>query len=152
MLPWIIILTLLGLLLLFVEILMPGFGLFGILGTLSLMGALLLAYKIYGFFVFLMLLILAVLLFFAMILFAKKSGLYNKVVLKEQQQEKGFDESTLQGLLGKIGVTHTELKPFGVAELDGKLVDVCSTGEFIDRGTQIQVIQIVGKTVTVKVC
>ena len=152
MLPWIIILTLLGLLLLFVEILMPGFGLFGILGTLSLMGALLLAYKIYGFFVFLMLLILAVLLFFAMILFAKKSGLYNKVVLKEQQQEKGFDESALQGLLGKIGVTHTELKPFGVAELDGKLVDVCSTGEFIDRGTQIQVIQIVGKTVTVKVC
>ncbi len=152
MLPWIIILTLLGLLLLFVEILMPGFGLFGILGTLSLMGALVLAYKIFGFFVFLMLLILAVLLFFAMILFAKKSGLYNKVVLKEQQQEKGFDESTLQGLLGKSGVTHTELKPFGVAELDGKLVDVCSTGEFIDRGTQIQVIQIVGKTVTVKVC
>ena len=152
MLPWIIILTLLGLLLLFVEILMPGFGLFGILGTLSLMGALVLAYKIYGFFVFLMLLILAVLLFFAMILFAKKSGLYNKVVLKEQQQEKGFDESILQGLLGKTGVTHTELKPFGVAELDGKLVDVCSTGEFIDRGTQVQVIQIVGKTVTVKVC
>ena len=152
MLPWIIILTLLGLLLLFVEILMPGFGLFGILGTLSLMGALVLAYKIFGFFVFLMLLILAVLLFFAMILFAKKSGLYNKVVLKEQQQEKGFDESTLQGLLGKSGVTHTELKPFGVAELDGKLVDVCSTGEFIDRGTQVQVIQIVGKTVTVKVC
>ena len=152
MLPWIIILTLLGLLLLFVEILMPGFGLFGILGTLALMGALVMAYKFYGFFIFLLLLILAVLLFFAMILFAKKSGLYNKVVLKEQQQEKGFDESTLQGLLGKIGVTHTELKPFGVAELEGKLVDVCSTGEFIDRGTQIQVIQIVGKTVTVKVC
>ena len=152
MLPWIIILTLLGLLLLFVEVLMPGFGLFGILGTLALMGALVMAYKFYGFFIFLLLLILAVLLFFAMILFAKKSGLYNKVVLKEQQQEKGFDESTLQGLLGKIGVTHTELKPFGVAELEGKLVDVCSTGEFIDRGTQIQVIQIVGKTVTVKVC
>ena len=152
MLPWIIILTLLGLLLLFVEILMPGFGLFGILGTLALMGALVMAYKFYGFFIFLLLLILAVLLFFAMILFAKKSGLYNKVVLKEQQQEKGFDESTLQGLLGKTGVTHTELKPFGVAELEGKLVDVCSTGEFIDRGIQIQVIQIVGKTVTVKVC
>ena len=33
MLPWIIIIAMLGLLLLFVEILMPGFGLFGILGT-----------------------------------------------------------------------------------------------------------------------
>ena len=37
MLPWIIIIAMLGLLLLFVEILMPGFGLFGILGTISLL-------------------------------------------------------------------------------------------------------------------
>jgi membrane-bound serine protease (ClpP class) len=94
----------------------------------------------------------AVLLFFVMIFFAKKSGLYNKVILREKQQAKGFDESVLQGLLGKVGVTHTELKPFGVVELDGKLVDVCSAGDFIDRGTSVQVVQIVGKTVTVKVC
>ncbi|MDO4531719.1 MAG: NfeD family protein, partial [Bacillota bacterium] len=150
-LPWIVILALLGLLLLFVEILMPGFGLFGILGTVALLGSLVMAYKIYGFLIFLLFLAAAVLLFFAMILFAKKSGLYNKVVLKEKQEEKGFDESALQGLLGKVGVTHTELKPFGVAEVDGRLVDVCSTGDFIDRGTEVQVIQITGKTVTVKV-
>ena len=48
-------------------------------------------------------------------------------------------------------MTHTELKPFGVAVFDGKQVDVCSTGEFIDRNVQVQVVQITGKIVTVKV-
>lgn len=150
MLPWIIIIALLGLLLLFVEILMPGFGLFGILGTISLLGTLVAAFKLFGFTAFLIMLIAVVIIFFGMIIFAKKSGLYNKVVLKDRQEAKGFDETPLQGLLGKTGVTHTELKPFGMAEIDGKLVDVCSTGDFIDRDVKIQVIQITGKTVTVK--
>lgn len=150
MLPWIMIIAMLGLLLLFVEILMPGFGLFGILGSAALLGALVAAFKLYGFAAFLLMLAAAMVVFFGMIAFAKKSGLYNKVVLKDKQDAKGFDEALLQGLLGKIGVTHTELKPFGVAEIDGKVIDVCSTGDFIDRGTQVQVVQITGKTVTVK--
>ena len=151
MLPWIMIIAMLGLLLLFVEILMPGFGLFGILGSISLLGTLVAVFKLFGFTAFLTMLIAVVIIFFGMIVFAKKSGLYNKVVLKEKQEAKGFDEAPLQGLLGKIGVTHTELKPFGMAEFDGKLVDVCSTGDFIDRNVKVQVVQITGKTVTVKV-
>ena len=150
MFPWIIIIAMLGLLLLFVEILMPGFGLFGILGTISLLGTLVAVFKLYGFTVFLIMLIAVVIIFFGMIAFAKKSGLYNKVVLRDKQEAKGFDEAPLQGLLGKVGVTHTELKPFGVAEIDGQIVDVCSTGDFIDRDVKVQVVQITGKTVTVK--
>ena len=151
MLPWIIIIAMLGLLLLFVEILMPGFGLFGILGTISLLGTLIAVFKLYGFTVFLVMLFAVVVIFFGMIVFAKKSGLYNKVVLRDRQEAKGFDEAPLQGLLGKTGVTCTELKPFGTAEIDGKMVDVCSLGDFIDRDVNVQVVQITGKTVTVKV-
>ena len=36
MFPWIVVLAVLGLVMIFAEILMPGFGLFGILGTISL--------------------------------------------------------------------------------------------------------------------
>ncbi len=151
MFPWIVIMSLLGLLLLFVEILMPGFGLFGILGTVSLLGSLIAVFKLYGTAVFLTMLAAVIVIFFVMILVAKKSGLYNKVVLKDKQEAQGFDESALQGLLGKIGITQTELKPFGIAEFDGQLIDVCSTGDFIDRGVEVQVVQITGKTVTVKI-
>lgn len=152
MVPWIMVLTLLGLILLFAEILMPGFGLFGILGSASLLGSLVLAYTLFGMQIFLILLCAVVLLFFGMIVFAKKSGFYNKVILKEKQTAKDFDETALQGLLGQIGQTTTTLKPFGVAVFAGKSVDVCSQGDFIDRGETVQIIQITGKTVLVKLC
>lgn len=150
MLPWIIILAMLGLLLAFVEILMPGFGLFGILGAVSLLGSLAAAYVLYGMNVFLGLLLCAVLVFFLMLVFAKKSGLYNRVVLTDKQEAQGFDENQLRGLLGQVGVTQSTLRPYGVAEFDGRTVDVCSAGDFIDRGERVQVVQIAGKTVTVK--
>ena len=46
MFPWIVVLAVLGLVMIFAEILMPGFGLFGILGTISLFGSLALTFKI----------------------------------------------------------------------------------------------------------
>ncbi len=150
MFPWIVVLAILGLVMLFAEILMPGFGLFGILGTISLFGSLILTYRLYGMVTFLIMLAAVVVIFFAMVYVAKKSGLYNKVILKDKQEAKDFDESVLQGLLGQVGTTQSTLRPFGVAEFDGKLVDVCSQGDFIDRGEKVQVVQIAGKTVTVK--
>ncbi|MGM9917338.1 NfeD family protein [Anaerotignum sp.] len=150
MFPWIVVLAILGLVMLFAEILMPGFGLFGILGTISLFGSLILTYRLYGMVTFLIMLAAMVVIFFAMVYVAKKSGLYNKVILKDRQEAKDFDESVLQGLLGQVGTTQSTLRPFGVAEFDGKMVDVCSQGDFIDRGEKVQVVQITGKTVTVK--
>lgn len=150
MFPWIVVLAILGLVMLFAEILMPGFGLFGILGSISLLGSLVLTYKLYGMVTFLIMLLVAVIVFFAMVVFAKKSGLYNKVVLSDKQEAQDFDESVLQGLLGQVGLTQSTLRPFGVAEFDGKMIDVCSQGDFIDRDVKVQVVQITGKTVTVK--
>lgn len=150
MFPWIVVLAILGLVMLFAEILMPGFGLFGILGSISLLGSLVLTYKLYGMVTFLIMLLVAVIVFFAMVVFAKKSGLYNKVVLSDKQEAQDFDESILQGLLGQVGLTQSTLRPFGVAEFDGKMIDVCSQGDFIDRDVKVQVVQITGKTVTVK--
>ena len=101
---------------------------------------------------FLIMLVAVVAVFFAMVFLAKQSGLYNKIVLKDKQEAKDFDENVLQGLLGQTGVTHSTLRPFGVAEIDGKMIDVCSQGDFIDRDEKVQVVQITGKTVIVKVC
>ena len=152
MFPWIVVLAVLGLVMIFAEILMPGFGLFGILGTISLFGSLALTFKIYGLILFLIMLVAVVVVFFAKVFLAKQSGLYNKIVLKDKQEAKDFDENALQGLLGQTGVTHSTLRPFGVAEIDGKMIDVCSQGDFIDRDEKVQVVQITGKTVIVKVC
>ena len=152
MLPWIIIIGIIGLVLVFAEILMPGFGIFGILGGVAVVVTAVLAYFSYGIQGFLLALVLLVVAFVAMILFAKKTGMYNKVVLKDKLETKDFDESVLTGLMGMEGVTQTTLRPFGVAEFNGRNVDVCSSGDFIDRGKKVRVTQISGKTVTVVEC
>lgn len=152
MLPWIVIIGILGLVLVFAEILMPGFGIFGILGGAAVVVTAVLSYFSYGVPGFLLALILLVAAFVIMILFAKKSGMYNKVVLKDKQEAKDFDESVLAGLMGMEGTTQTTLRPFGVAEFQGRNVDVCSSGDFIDRGRRVRVTQISGKTVTVVEC
>lgn len=150
MLPWIGVLAILGLVLVFAEMLIPGFGVFGILGMISLLSSTILVAKMYGTLAFLIMLLFLIVLFFVMLLIAKKSGLYNKVILHERQEARDFDESQLAGLIGKIGTTQSTLRPFGVAEIDGKNIDVCSLGDFIERGKKVKVVQISGKTVTVK--
>lgn len=152
MLPWIILLCIVGLALVFAEMLIPGFGVFGILGSVCLLGTALLVAKVYDITAFLITVVLLVIAFALMIVLAKKSGFYNKVVLRDKQEAQDFDESTLQGLLGAEGVTQTTLRPFGVADFQGKMVDVCSNGDFIDRGKRVRVTQIQGKTVTVAEC
>lgn len=152
MLPWIILLCIVGLALVFAEMLIPGFGVFGILGSVCLLGTVFLVAKVYGITAFLITVVLLVIAFALMIVLAKKSGFYNKVVLRDKQEAQDFDESTLQGLLGAEGVTQTTLRPFGVADFQGKMVDVCSNGDFIDRGKRVRVTQIQGKTVTVAEC
>ena len=152
MLPWLILLCIVGLALVFAEMLIPGFGVFGILGSVCLLGTAFLVAKVYGITAFLITVVLLVIAFALMIVLAKKSGFYNKVVLRDKQEAQDFDESTLQGLLGAEGVTQTTLRPFGVADFQGKMVDVCSNGDFIDRGKRVRVTQIQGKTVTVAEC
>ena len=152
MLPWIILLCIVGLALVFAEMLISGFGVFGILGSVCLLGTAFLVAKVYGITAFLITVVLLVIAFALMIVLAKKSGFYNKVVLRDKQEAQDFDESTLQGLLGAEGVTQTTLRPFGVADFQGKMVDVCSNGDFIDRGKRVRVTQIQGKTVTVAEC
>ena len=50
----------------------------------------------------------------------------------------------LEDLAGKEGVAHTTLRPAGIAKIDGNLVDVVTEGDFIDAGSPIVVLRVVG--------
>lgn len=53
-------------------------------------------------------------------------------------------------LLGREGETHTELRPAGIVFLDGKKVDVVTSGEMIDRGRRVRVVKVEGNRIVVK--
>ena len=129
MLIWIVILGILGLILAMAEALIPGFGIFGIIGGACLIGSTVMAGMKYGFGVFLIMVAAFILLLLIFIAVASRKK--DKFVLKDVLDTKDFDESVLQNMQGKQGITVTTVQPYGKIEVDGKQIDVCSEGGYI---------------------
>jgi membrane-bound ClpP family serine protease len=53
-------------------------------------------------------------------------------------------------LLGKTGVVMSTLRPAGTADIDGKRIDVVSSGEYIEKGCEVVVSEVDGNRVVVK--
>lgn len=51
--------------------------------------------------------------------------------------------------MGKAGVVTTDLKPVGKCRIDGIEFDVHSEGDFLDKGTKVQISRIHEKTIMV---
>ncbi len=142
------LLALAGVLLLVMEILISGFGLFGFSGSIALILSLTLTTVKYGFTALFALLVISLLFAFFLIHFLKSKK--EKLILQDVLKAKDFDETLLQDLEGKQGITLTTLQPYGVIEVEGKKIDVTSNEGYIDKNKTVQVIQVKGKTVTVK--
>ncbi len=74
------------------------------------------------------------------------------LVLNAQSDGESVPEikSAKQELIGKSGVTITPLRPSGIAEIDGKRVDVMTAGAFIERGKAVVVIKAEGMHILVR--
>jgi len=142
------LLTLIGVLLIVMEILLPGLGLFGFSGSIALILSLTLTTIKYGFTALLVLLFVSLLFAFLFIHFLKSKK--EKLILHDTITTKDFDETTLQGLEGKQGITLTTLQPYGMIEVEGKKIDVTSNEGYIDKNKTVQIIQVKCKTVIVK--
>ena len=53
-------------------------------------------------------------------------------------------------LLGRSGVTYSSLRPAGKAQLGDRLIDVVSEGDYVDPGTPIEVVAVEGNKVVVR--
>jgi membrane-bound ClpP family serine protease len=144
----------LGLVLLGIEFMIPGFGIFGMAGLASLLGALFFylgadagAAAIVG-----------ILLFFTVLLgwwFFRKgphSRLGKQLILWFQpSSEKGYMSTDApKDLIGRHGITETPLRPAGRILIDGKPVDAISRGEFYEAGTKIVVVAVSGRRIVVE--
>lgn len=130
------------------EVILPGFGIFGISGSIALILSFTLTSIQYGFNVFLMMFLVS-LFFIAIIIYIAKRK-KDKFVLNDTLKIQGFDVTILQGLEGKQGITLTTLQPYGTIEVEGKQIDVTSNEGYIEKNTIVQIVQLKGKTVIVK--
>jgi len=154
-LSWIsIVLFIVGIGLLIIEMLDPGFGFFGVFGILSLVACIFVtaetvAQGIMLTVIFSVILLIMLAIFMIMV---SKGKLPNKFILKEAEtKEDGYTGTEdFTDYMGKQGVLTVACRPVGSVDFDGKKIEVVSQGDFIDKGTTVEVIEIEGNRVVVK--
>lgn len=141
-----------GLILVVFEMFHPGFGAPGITGTIFLFVGVILTAKTFAQAVVMILIILALLVIAMLVAYRSltKGRLSRTIVLKDK--EAGFAATeNMQEMLQKRGVTLTALRPAGTAVFDGARLDVVTQGEFIPKGSTVDVIKISGRRIVVAI-
>lgn len=149
-----IILFAVGIGLLVIEIFVPSFGILGILGIAALITGITMgaydtgnALQSLGIAV----LIAAVIVVIFAYVFRRR-GIWNRFILSEQlTTDKGFvPQISRVKWIGQQGIALSVLRPSGVADFAGERIDVITSGEYVDKGTLIQVLSVDGTRILVK--
>lgn len=165
---WEIGLFLIGIILLIVElVILPGFGVAGILGIACMAGALILMMIDNDWFDFRFVpaeeIARAIIVFVAgvggaiIVMFAggtrfMESSYFKRIALDTKMDAKeGYTSNFhLEDLTGKTGTAYTVLRPSGKIMIEGAVLDATTRGEYIERGANIVVIGLSGGTLKVK--
>ena len=153
---WSIILFVLGLILLIIEMLHPGFGLPGGLGIVCMIVDVCITAKTWtqGLILTAVILALIAVLVIVCIVLAQKGKLPGKLILKQStDRASGFTAGATgarQDLLGKTGLAATDLRPAGIADFDGQRLDVVTQGGYVARGETVLITALEGNRIVVK--
>lgn len=147
------ILLLAGLFLIGAEVFVPG-GVLGLIGGLCLVGAVIMAFHSFPPQVALLIAVGIVLLLglclFLWIRFFPKTRLGKSLALDQNGKQFKAAPTDLAGLIGKEGVTQTELRPAGIAKFNGRRVDVIAEEGWVDAHAAVRVIEVQGNRVVVR--
>jgi len=146
----IITLLALGAILLFLEILLPGM-IAGIIGFVCLMAAVILGYRDFGYqtgsLILGGVLVGLVVGVFFWLKFFPGSRIARRFISQSSTGELGVARPEL---LNGTGVALSQLRPSGIATINGQRVDVVTEGGLIERGAAIKVVAVEGARVVVR--
>ncbi len=143
-----------GIVLLGIEAVLPGFGFFGVTGLLSLLAG---AYYLLGGGVEAAYILLGVVVAFCvagalLFIYLPAESKWNPFVLWEKQENRrGYTGAEdYSSYLGKQGKVVAPLRPAGTIVIDGKRVDVVSFGDYIMPGILVEVVEVEGNKLFVQ--
>lgn len=143
-----------GIVLLLIEMMIPGFGIFGLAGLLLVLWG---VYDWIGggpmaIFTVTVLSVLGVLLLWWIISVFPKTYLGERLTLRLQStKEKGYaSHPDPNRWLGKIGYTKTVLRPSGTIVVEGSFLDAVTDGEFYEPGTEVTIVSVTGGRIVVR--
>ena len=139
----IISLILVGLILIFVEVLLiPGVGVAGILGLLSMGGSCYYAFYEYGNLVGSLVTGVNALLLIALVIYILRAKTWKKMSLDTKIESKAVSDESTMIVIGNIGKTTTRLAPMGSVRFGEHLVEVKAMEGIIDSGQEVEVVMI----------
>ncbi|MBT9135846.1 MAG: hypothetical protein DDT34_00911 [Firmicutes bacterium] len=150
----VIVLFAAGITLLIIEAFVPSFGIIGLTGTAAVFTAVAwsAATTGQGLRMLAVALVVAFLVVIIALKFLKRTPIWSQIVLKyAETKDRGYvGPSDTSDLVGSTGLTVTALRPAGIADINGKRVDVVSDGSFIPQSTEVVVVKTEGSRIVVR--
>ena len=137
------LLLIVGLAFLVIELLIPGFGIFGIVGIILMIlswGITIFSFKL-GILIVLLEIFAITLGLYIFIKKLKRMQVYGKFILSDVLENDKKDIGNMENFIGREGVCKTDLRPFGSAEFNGIVLDVLSDDGYIKKNSIIKVIK-----------
>ncbi|HLO11919.1 MAG TPA: nodulation protein NfeD [Pseudoneobacillus sp.] len=149
-----IILFVVGVLLMFAELFLPG-GLVGFLGLAAILGSFFLASDNFihmGISIVIALFISIFASIFMIKVLGRKMSFFKKIILTDSTNtEQGYVSNLNRtDLVGKNGITLTQLRPAGKIMIKDEIIDAVSEGSFIQKDMNVKVIKVEGSRIVVR--
>jgi membrane-bound serine protease (ClpP class) len=145
-----------GFILLVIEMFLPGIGVAGVSGVIALIAVVVMQLgwgnpRVALYVIAIALLIIILGLVWIIRSFQKGRLSKSFLVLRDSSDGTSVPEiaNAKADLLGKSGVAVTTLRPAGIAEIEGRRVDVSTAGEFIPKGSPVTVVKAEGMHILV---
>lgn len=140
---FIITLILVGLVLIFAEILLiPGVGVAGVLGLLSLGGSCFYAFTQIGTTAGVVVTSVNVVLVVALTVWVLRAKTWKRLTLETNIESKAVSSETAVVAVGDRGMTVTRLAPMGTVRFGDNAVEAKAVEGLVDPGTDVQVVMI----------
>lgn len=148
-----VVCVLLGMILIIVEVFLPGFGLPGIGGIVLVGAGVVMVGMHFGELtaVGTLLVIIAVLAVLVswVLRQASRGGRRSELFLQEREELHG-QQADMQVLVGRSGTTTSVLRPAGIGDFDGVRLNVVTEGGFIEKGMPIEIVRVEGARIVVR--
>ncbi|MDI9450697.1 MAG: NfeD family protein [Limnochordia bacterium] len=150
----VVALFVLGIIMLIAEIFfIPGFGLVGVLGLISILASIFLSFDNFTAALTSLAITLAVTIAIIVLLwkrFTRSRAWSRFVLLTREERSLGYQGvRDYSELLGQTGVTVSALRPAGIVKIGDQRYDVVSDGDFIPNDTKVKVVYVEGNRIVV---
>ena len=148
---WPIVIIVLGMIMLFIEAIVPSFGLIGIAGFMLIGGGIVAIWTTAGMLLGVGAMCIAVPVFvLAMVLFFRSKA-SRAFVQTGRIEGESSSVPAMTHLLGKQGVALSTLRPSGIALIDNRRIDVVTDGgAFIEKGDKVVVLRLETNSIVVE--